>query len=462
VVQRSAFVDQLGTVLSKNGPLDDLPLEALLAGIPEVRDLQHEPFRSTVLIRFDLDVPLRDGQVVDMSRIEAGAPTIKHCLERGWKVVLLGHLGRDAAASAAPVCAAMSDSLGVPIAFIGDWLDEEESRLTGEVSSRVREAPPRSVFMLQNARKYAVEQALWEARSEDLPAVADRLYAIALSIRENLTDTEVNEAIAASNLDFSSSVVPLLMAQTGMGLFMNAEMKIHIPAVRRARLVVFSGLKMDKLNDLEQVLTSRPLALVIVAGALAMPLKKAAAELAGACFSAGKVETDTAQKGYVQPQRLEQARRIVAGCRQRGVELVLPCDFVLDNGESSEQIPPDRVQMDIGPRSLALFKERVRAFMAEAARAPETSTMFFNGVFGKFEDPRFEAGTRGFIPILKEMTEAGIATYVGGGEGRAALLKYGSLDDVTHAFTAGGTVLKCLANRHIGYLKAMYLQNQRL
>jgi phosphoglycerate kinase len=448
-------------VVSKRSPLNDLPLETLLAGIPDVRLLRRQPSRSTVLIRFDLDVPIRDGQVVDKSRLEAGTPTLRFCLDQGWKVVLLGHIGRDAAASAAPVCSAMSDHLGIPITFIEDWLDEEGHRLTEGVSSRVHEAAPGSVFMLQNVRKYAVEQCLWSAGSEELPRLAHELYATAANIREALTDTEINEAIAASNLDFSSSVLPLVMEQSAMGLFMNEEMKVHIPAVRRARLVVFSGLKMDKLNDLEQVLSTRPLDLVIVAGALAMPLKKAAAELTGSHFSAGEVETNPAHKGYLQPPRIEQARRIVALCRERGVELVLPIDFVLDNGESGDEIPPDRVQMDIGPRSLALFTEKVRAFIAQAQRSPEKSTMFFNGVFGKFEDPRFESGTRGFIPLLKEMTEAGMATYVGGGEGRAALLKYGRLDDVTHAFTAGGTVLKCLADRHIGYLKAMYLQNQR-
>jgi 3-phosphoglycerate kinase len=86
-------------------------------------------------------------------------------------------------------------------------------------------------------------------------------------------------------------------------------------------------------------------------------------------------------------------------------------------------------------------------------------SMFYNGVFGKFEDERFENGTKSFIELLKIMTDAGIKTYVGGGEGRLALLKYGSLKDVTHAFTCGGTILKSLTNRNLAFLKAMYLQN---
>src|SRR5258708_19633941 len=85
--------------------------------------------------------------------------------------------------------------------------------------------------------------------------------------------------------------------------------------------------------------------------------------------------------------------------------------------------------------------------------------MYLNGVLGKFEEPQFEKGTRDFVGHLRHMTESGIHTYVGGGEGRLALLKYGVLSDVTHAFTAGGTILKSLSDKRIQYLKAMYLQS---
>jgi phosphoglycerate kinase len=80
---------------------------------------------------------------------------------------------------------------------------------------------------------------------------------------------------------------------------------------------------------------------------------------------------------------------------------------------------------------------------------------FHNGVFGMFEDPRFEAGTRNFIPQLKRMKEAGIKVYVGGGEGGTALEKYGKEDWITYCFTAGGTVLNALGSEPVPYLVAL-------
>ena len=80
---------------------------------------------------------------------------------------------------------------------------------------------------------------------------------------------------------------------------------------------------------------------------------------------------------------------------------------------------------------------------------------FHNGVFGMFEDPRFEAGTRHFIPQLKRMKDAGVEVYVGGGEGGTALEKYGQPDWVTHVFTAGGTVLNALGSQPVPYLQAL-------
>ena len=459
MIEQSAFARRLQAVCAKTSGLENLQLETLLDSVPDLTALRSEPFRSTVLLRFDLDVPIQDGRVVDLSRLEAGLPTIQYCLKKGWKVILLGHIGRDAAASAEPVYTALSSCLNLPITFIADWLDESNFRLTPGLLERIRSASAGSVFMLQNARKYKVEQALWTVKEEDFPRLSADLYKIARDFRENLTDTEINESIAASNTDFSSAALPLVMDQTAMGLFMAQEMKTFIPRVRRAKLVIFSGLKMDKLNDLEGLLSAQNLDSVIVAGALAMPLKKASADLAGEIFSAGRSESDSSLKSYIQPQRLEQAQRIVRICAEKKIRLTLPIDFILDDGTICKHIPQDRVQMDIGPASLALFQETVRAFRELAKRSSGGTAMFYNGVFGKFEDPRFENGTRNFIPLLKEMTDSGIETYVGGGEGRLALLKYGSIKDVTHAFTSGGTVLKCLANRHIGYVKAMYLQN---
>ena len=90
-----------------------------------------------------------------------------------------------------------------------------------------------------------------------------------------------------------------------------------------------------------------------------------------------------------------------------------------------------------------------------------STAAFYNGVFGMFEDPRFEDGTRKFIAQLKRMKDAGIEVYVGGGEGGEALTRYGNEDDCTHCFTAGGTVLNALGSEPVPYLVALMMAAQK-
>ena len=94
-------------------------------------------------------------------------------------------------------------------------------------------------------------------------------------------------------------------------------------------------------------------------------------------------------------------------------------------------------------------------FIAAHKSDSPAAVVFHNGVFGMFEDPRFEGGTKKFIPQLKRLTDAGIKVYIGGGEGGTALEKYGQPDWVTYCFTAGGTVLNALGSEPVPYLVAL-------
>ena len=132
--------------------------------------------------------------------------------------------------------------------------------------------------MLENTRKYDVERMLWKAKKEDFDGICERMYYLAMDFRKHFCQIEINEAIAASNFDFSSSVLPLVMSKTALGFYISEEMKEHIIGARKASILVFSGLKINKLDDLEAVLNSRPLRLIIAAGSLAMALKKAQAQ----------------------------------------------------------------------------------------------------------------------------------------------------------------------------------------
>jgi phosphoglycerate kinase len=223
----------------------------------------------------------------------------------------------------------------------------------------------------------------------------------------------------------------------------------------KAKLVIFSGIKTDKLDDLEAMIERGTIRTVISAGSLAMALKKAEALVAGGDCSLGVAE-DPAHKDkpyFIAPARIQQAKGMLAAGKKQGIEFVLPVDFKLGDERAVETLGPGDQQFDIGPQTIALFERKVGQFI-EANRGQRTA-VFYNGVFGMFEDPRFEAGTRAFIAQLKRMKDAGLLVYVGGGEGGTALEKYGQSDWVTHTFTAGGTVLNALGAEPVPYLVAL-------
>jgi phosphoglycerate kinase len=226
-----------------------------------------------------------------------------------------------------------------------------------------------------------------------------------------------------------------------------------------AQLVVSSGLKIDKLDDLTAMIDRGKIRWVFTAGSLAVGLKKAAAELDGQAFSMGVAE-DPAHSDkpyYIPSARIEQAKKIIAEGRTKGIRFVIPVDFVLQDGRVATTIGPADQQLDVGPATGDYFEQKIGEFLAEAKSQPGAAVAFHNGVLGMFEDAKFEAGTRRFIAQLKRMKEAGVKVYVGGGEGGKALEKYGKEDWVTHNFTAGGTVLNALGSEPVPYLVALWM-----
>jgi len=182
-----------------------------------------------------------------------------------------------------------------------------------------------------------------------------------------------------------------------------------------------------------------------------------AARLDGGDFDLGMSEdpANAAEPYYIPPERIEQAKKLIADARAEGVEFTMPVDFVLQDGRVSDIVGPGDQQFDVGPKSSELYAKAVTRFIESSKKGPKPAVAFHNGVFGMFEDPRFEAGTKKFIPELKRMTDAGIKVYVGGGEGGTALERYGREDWVACSFTAGGTVLKVLGGKDVPYLVAL-------
>jgi phosphoglycerate kinase len=250
-------------------------------------------------------------------------------------------------------------------------------------------------------------------------------------------------------------VVPLAMQRVALGQYVAGEFEGPLRECLQAELVIFSGIKIDKLDDLEAIIARGKVRVIFSAGSLAMALKKAEAQLGGGDFCLG-VSEDPAHADkpyYIPPERVAQARRMLEAGRRQGIRFVLPIDFKLADERVVQRLAPGDQQLDIGPETVALFEREVGGFLEMQRGRP--AVVFHNGVFGMFEDPRFEAGTRAFVLQLRRMKEAGMRVFVGGGEGGTALEKYGQPDWVTHCFTAGGTVLNALGAEPVPYLVAL-------
>jgi len=193
---------------------------------------------------------------------------------------------------------------------------------------------------------------------------------------------------------------------------------------------------------------------IFASGSLAMAIRKAIGQLDGepVCLGAAEDPANSGEPWYIPDERVEQAQAIVADGREKGITFTVPVDSVVEDGTAKDELSPSDQQLDIGPKSIEHFHEAVGAFLE---RTGGKAVAFHNGVFGVFEDPKFEAGTKAWIPELKRMKEAGVKVYVGGGEGGKALDKYGEPDWVTHCFTAGGTVLNALGSEPVPYLVAL-------
>jgi phosphoglycerate kinase len=438
-------------------PRENLSLTDYLTSVPRLESLANVPAGTPVLIRGDVDAKpganIGDGDI----RLRSMLETLKYGQAKGWKQIIFGHIGRKPEGSLDKVVARLSQLLGCEVTLITDWLDETTGTVKSHVADKIKSAAAGSVMVLQNTRAYAIETVLWKAKEADLPAIAAKLATYANSVADNIAKVYINEALSAGSLDASSTIVPAAMSQVALGKYIASEFDGPMLKCIESQLVVFSGIKIDKLDDLDAMIARGKITHIFSAGSLAMALKKAAALLDGTDFPLGVTEDPAhADKPYyIPPERIEQAKRMVASGRKQGIEFVLPVDFVLADASVASTLGPGQQQFDIGPATIALFQQKIGDFITATVKAGKPAIAFHNGVFGMFEDARFETGTKSFIAQLQRLTQAGVKVYVGGGEGGTALEKYGQPDWVTHCFTAGGTVLNALGSEPIPYLVAL-------
>jgi len=447
----------LRVVLGADPEAPRLSLPEYLKAIPKLDSLDDLPRGTAVLVRGDVDAKpgakLGEGDI----RLRSMKETLDYGRQKGFKQIIFGHIGREPEKSLKKVRDRLAEILDCQVGFIEDWLDPQSVTIKDEVAEAIRAAEPGSVIVLENTRKYDVERVLWKAKEADVAKLAEPMAKLANQFAEKVAKVYVNEAFSAGSLDNSTTVVPAAMDRVALGSYVADQFCGPLTDCLDARLVVFSGLKIDKLDDLEAMIDRGKIRWVITAGSLAMGLLKASAEVDGKEFSIGVQEhPDHEAKPYFIPrQRIAQARTMITEGRAKGIRFVMPLDFVLADGRIAETLGPEDQQLDVGPKTVQLFEKKVGEFLQEYKDSEEPVVAFHNGVFGMFEDPRFEAGTKAFVPQLKRIKDAGAKVYVGGGEGGKALEKYGREDWVTHSFTAGGTVLNALGSQPVPYLVAL-------
>lgn len=430
-------------------------LEQYLADIPRFDSLANVPSGTPVLVRGDVDA--KPGEKVGEGdiRLRSMKDTLAYGISKGWKQIVFGHIGRKPEGSLKKVAARIGEILGVKTTLITDWLDPATTTIKDAAAKQIADAPAGSVLVLENTRAYPIETVLWDKTEEQLGEVAPNLAKLANEFASKVAKVYVNEALSAGSLDASSTIIPAAMEKVALGKYVAGEFDGPMLQCLKAKLVVFSGIKIDKLDDLEAMIARGTVKTVISAGSLAMALKKGAARLAGGDFELG-ASTNPANKKegwFIPPERIDQAQRIIREGKAKGIEFVLPIDFVMSDGRVVDQLGPTDAQFDVGPKSSALFEHAVSQFIA--SNKGKSAVAFYNGVFGKFEEAPFHTATEKFIAQLKRLKDAGIEVYVGGGEGGTALERFGQPDWVSHCFTAGGTVLNALGASPVPYLVAL-------
>jgi phosphoglycerate kinase len=369
-----------------------------------------------VLVRCDLNVPLDHGTITDDGRIRASLPLLRSLAERGARVVVTAHLGRpkgvpDPAYSLAPVAKRLEELLGRPVRLTRDVAGPD-------TTSSVEELRDGAVVLVENVRFEAAETSKDDA---ERGAFADRLAALA--------DLYVDDAFGAVHRKHASVYDVAQRLPHAAGPLVAAEVEVLRRLEEdpdRPYVVVLGGSKVsDKIKVIEALLPK--VDRLLVGG--------------GMCFTFFKAQGHGIGTSLLEEDMLGQCRELLASGK-----VVLPVDVVAATAFSAdadhevvpvEAIPDDRMGLDIGPRSVVLFREAL-----EGAR-----TVFWNGPMGVFELAPYAEGTRGVAEAVASLDGL---TVVGGGDSAAAVRALG-IDESRfgHISTGGGASLEHLEGKRL-------------
>ena len=371
-----------------------------------------------VLVRADFNVPMKDGEITNDNRIQAALPTLEYILNEGGKVIVFSHLGRikteedKAKNSLKPVSKRLSELLGKEVTFVPETRGEE-------LEKAVEELKDGEILMFENTR---FEDLDGKKESGNDPELG-KYWA-------SLGDLFVNDAFGTAHRAHASNVGIASNVESAAGFLVQKEIDFIGGAVdnpERPFVAILGGAKVsDKIGVIENLLEKADK--VLIGGGMAYTFFKSQGKEIGTSL-------------------LEEDKVDLAGSllEKAGDKLVLPVDTVVasefDNDSPSEvvegDIPADKMGLDIGPKTIELFKEALK----------DAKTVVWNGPMGVFEMPNFAKGTEELSRILANLE--GATTIVGGGDSATAVQELGFEDDFSHISTGGGASLEYLEGKEL-------------
>jgi 3-phosphoglycerate kinase len=376
-----------------------------------------------VLVREDLNVPMKDGDVLDTKRIDAAIPTLRYLAEQGARVIIVSHLGRPEGTpnpkySLKPVADALSKRMAMDVTFAHDAAGPA-------AREAVEQMHDGDLLLLENIRFEPGEE------SND-PVLAKQLASLA--------DIYVNDAFGTAHRAHASTEGVAHYLPAYAGFLMEAEiaaLRKLVDDPQQPYVCVIGGAKVkDKVGVFQRLME----------------------KVKAFCIGGGMANTFLAAQGVdvgssLRDDDLRPAISILEAAKGRDVSLLLPVDAVVsssfdnDAGAHIVDLPQVGSQMilDIGPKTAEMY-----------ARVIETAkTVVFNGPMGVYEKQPYRAGTRVVGEAMKKATHAGAITVVGGGDAAAAAEELGFAQYVTHVSTGGGATLEFLEGKELPGIKAL-------
>ncbi len=377
-----------------------------------------------VLMRVDFNVPVdAGGNVTDTTRIKAHLRTIRYCMEKGAKLVLISHMGRPKGQrvdklTLKPCAAILSGLLGKEVPFVDDCVGEKAQKAVDAMK-------PGDVILLENLRFHIGDEKNDPDFARQLAGLADVYIddAFAVAHRKAASNSAITEAVKACAAGF------LLKDEID---YFNRAMKDP----QRPLAAIIGGAKVsDKIGVLENLVDT--VNMLIIGGGMAFTFLRAMGKEIG--------------RSICEPDMLDKAKSIMEKAGSKNVRILLPVDCVVaDKAEagasvntcSVDSIPADWMGLDIGPATQKIFGDAVR----------EAKTIVWNGPMGMFELEPFSKGTFG---LARDVAASGALSIIGGGDTDSAVHKAGVSDKISYISTGGGAFLELLEGKTMPAVDAL-------